>query len=127
MSSAFAHEVQPTYKKALEVIVSIDHMVGRPAPVAGLPAQVNQSAADVTVRIAEALGSASSSDRTRRLEHAAQMTTALAALLDVWQARGGDAHQIQAVKAELASLSEMLSTTAKSVAANKQLRERVRL
>lgn len=128
MSSLFPHEVQLSYRKMLEIVVRIDHMLGRPAPAAGVPAQVNQAASDLTVRIAEALGSASSSDRTRRLEHAVQMTIALSALLDVLQIRGGgDTHEIQAIKGELWQLSETLSTTAKSVAANKQLRQRVRL
>lgn len=127
MSSIFAHETQSSYKKALEVVARIDHMIGQPAPVSGLQAQVNQAAADLIVRIAEALGSIGSSDRARRLEHSNQMATALAALLDVLQIRGGDAHAIQAIKMELLVLSNMLSTAAKSVTANKQLRERVRM
>lgn len=128
MSSQFAHEGQSTYKKSLAIVTEIDHLIGRPSPAAGIAAQTNQAAAELTVRIAEALGSGSSADRTRRLEHAAQMATALGALLDVLYLRGiGSEHAISAAKSQLSTLSKDLSTAAKSVAANKQLRQRVRL
>lgn len=128
MSSQFPHESQPAYHKALGILATLDHMIGRPAPLSGPGAQVNQAGADLLVRIAEALNSASSTDRTRRLESAAQMAGALAALLDVYHLRGeGSEQQVKAIKAEVAQLADSLSTLAKSVAANKHLRQRVRL
>lgn len=124
----FSHETQSVYQKALAIVTRVDHLIGRPIPVNGLGAQISQAVVSLTVRTTEALNTQSSTERARLLENAALQAGGLGAMLDILRIRGeGNEQEITAIKTLLVDLSDALSTLAKSVAAHKQLRQRVRL